>query len=163
MFTQSHLKELLHYDPETGVFTWAVSRSGVRIGDVAGCLKRNGYRYIGVDGRDYLAHRLAWLYMTGLWPADQIDHINGVKDDNRLVNLREATHLQNHQNRALDVKNTSGFLGVSWHRVTEKWRAYISVGGQQKHLGLFTRPEDAYAAHLTAKAELHTFNPEVRS
>ncbi|MCK9994454.1 MAG: hypothetical protein Dbin4_02974, partial [Alphaproteobacteria bacterium] len=97
--TQSRLKELLHYDPDTGVFTRRVqTSSNARVGDVAGCLHPEGYRHIQIDGKRYAAHRLAWLYMTGEWPTNQLDHLNGVRDDNRWGNLREATHGQNQQN-----------------------------------------------------------------
>ncbi len=162
MLTQSRLKELLRYDPDTGVFTWAVRRHGVRIGDVAGGVDFYGYLCIKIDGRLYKAHRLAWLYVYGKWPADQMDHINGVCDDNRLRNLREATHAQNEQNRALNANNVSGYPGVSWHKRDRKWQSQIGFEGRGKHLGYFDDPESAYAAYLSAKAKLHTFHPTVR-
>lgn len=164
MITQSRLKELLHYEPDTGVFTWLVRTSdSVRIGDLAGGCHGNRYRRIRIDGKLYLAHRLAWLYMTGAWPDNQIDHVNGVRDDNRIANLREATNAENQQNRAKDVRNTSGFPGVSWCRRDSKWRGLIKFEGRQKYLGVFDSPADAHAAYLKAKAERHTFNPAVRS
>lgn len=163
MITQSRLKELLSYDPETGVFTRIVrTSSNARIGDIAGCLTPYGYRQISIDGKDYLSHRLAWLYMTGAWPTDQMDHINGVRDDNRFVNLHEATDAENQQNRALPSNNTSGFLGVSWHKPTNKWRADIMIAGHQKFLGYFTTPEAAHEAYLAAKAIHHPFQPTPR-
>lgn len=98
MLSQEYLKSILHYDPETGILSWKVDRRRVKIGQIAGylCL---GYVAIGIDGKLYKGHRLAWLYMTGEWPKDEIDHINRTKHDNRWVNLREATKEQNCDNR----------------------------------------------------------------
>ena len=163
MITQSRLKELLHYDPETGVFTWAVRRNGIRNGGVAGGLDAKGYRKIGVDGRLYLAHRLAWLYVHGVWPQAQMDHRNGVHDDNRISNLREATNAQNSQNRALHANNTSGFPGVTWFWQRRKWMSQITFDGKRKGLGYFDDPEEAHEAYLAAKARLHAFQPTVRA
>lgn len=163
MLTQSRLKELLHYDPETGVFTWRVNKGGpAKAGGLAGSRNRGGYRIIGIDYRLYQAHRLAWLYIHGEWPKHEIDHINGVRDDNRIDNLRGATHAENHQNRKKSTRNTSGFLGVSWYPATKKWRSRIRTNRKLKSLGLFDTPESAHAAYLSAKAALHTFNPTVR-
>lgn len=164
MLTQSRLKTLLNYDQDTGIFTWRVRTCrNVMAGDVAGTTSIQGYRQIRINRRTFAAHRLAWLYVHGIWPADQIDHINGVRDDNRLVNLREATSAQNHQNRKKSANNTSGFTGVSWNCWTRKWQAAICAGGQRSHLGHFDTPESAHTAYLAAKAELHTFNQTVRS
>ena len=161
--TQSRLRELLHYCPERGVFTWIVAAGRrVRVGDVAGYAKPDGYRQIMVNGKQYYAHRLARLYMTGAWPKDQIDHINGVTGDNRWANLREATHAQNQQNMAISSANKSGYMGVSWHGKAGNWQAQIKISGRNKHLGYFTSPEDAHAAYLVAKANLHTFQPKPR-
>ncbi len=163
MITQARLKELLHYNPDTGVFTWLL-RAGqrIRVGGIAGNLDAGGYRRIMIEGRRYLEHRLVWLYMTGAWPVDQMDHISGVRDDNRLVNLREATNRENCQNRALDVRNTSGFTGVSWNKRDRKWQCLICVEGRNKSLGYFNTPEEAHAAYVAAKAMIHTFNPVPR-
>lgn len=161
--TQSRLKELLHYDPDTGVFTRRVQTSSrAMIGDVAGSLLPDGYRRIMIDGGKHRAHRLAWLYMTGEWPTNQLDHMNGVRDDNRIANLREATNAENKQNREISKNNRSGFMGVSWHKHTRKWVAHIQIAGSKKHLGLFTTPEAAHAAYLAAKADLHPFQPVPR-
>ena len=162
--TQERLKEALHYDPETGIFTRLVrTTNSVRIGDVAGTLHHTGYRRIWFDEKNYLSHRLAWLYMMGEWPQADIDHVNGVRDDNRFVNLREATGSQNQHNRKLNHNNACGYMGVSWYKVTRKWRAHIMVAVRTKHLGYFTSPEDAYAAYCAAKSQLHEFNPIVRA
>lgn len=163
MITQERLKELLHYDAASGAFTWLIRTSNrIKIGDMAGTIHPRGYRHIRLDGKDYQAHRLAWLYVHGCFPAAGTDHINGVRDDNRIVNLREATHAENGQNRAMRSNNCSGFLGVFWHRKACKWMAQIRFEGKQKYLGLFESPESAHATYLAAKAELHTFNPSVR-
>lgn len=152
--TQERLKELLRYDRETGIFTWLKSNNNyVKPGDVAGW-PRKGYTDICVDGVGYRAHCLAWLYMTGAWPAVEVDHKNGIKSDNRWNNLRETTHAVNMQNlRAPSKRNTTGFLGVS--RWKEKFKADIRVNGRTKYLGLFETPELAHAAYLLAKRKHH--------
>ncbi|MCK9994539.1 MAG: hypothetical protein Dbin4_03059 [Alphaproteobacteria bacterium] len=163
MLDRSRLKALLHYDPDTGAFTWRVKPNRrIRVGDVAGDLRPNGYRRIRIDGKPYAAHRLAWLYVYDRWPANQLDHMNGVRDDNRWDNLREATNAENSQNRNINSNSTSGLMGVCWHKQRQKLRAEIQIAGRKKHLGLFTTPEDAHAAYLAAKADLHTFQPVPR-
>lgn len=160
--TQSRLKELLHYDPETGVFVWRIPRGSAKTGDVAGCPHPEGYRKIMIDRKIYLAHRLAWLYVHGAWPKDEIDHRNGVRADNRFTNLREATRAENGQNLKIRADNTSGFIGVSWYKPARKWQAHINLAGRNKNLGCFDTPEAAHAAYLAAKAEHHTFQPTIR-
>jgi hypothetical protein len=150
MITAERLRELLHYDPETGVFTWRLPRRGVRAGYEAGASRSDGYRRIQVDGRVIYAHRLAWPYMTGEWPDAEIDHINGDPSDNRIVNLRPATRSQNSANGRKPSDNTSGLKGVSWHARGRKWRAQIVVNGKCRHLGLFDCPAAAHAAYLAA-------------
>ena len=112
--TAERLREVLDYGPDTGVFTWKIrTNSRVKVGDVAGALRPDGYIQISIDGRLHRAHRLAWLYVTGESPPDQIDHINGVRDDNRIANLRLATSAENKQNlRRAKSRNKTGFLGV---------------------------------------------------
>lgn len=163
MLTQSRLKELLHYCPVTGVFTWIVARQRARCGDAAGRINHDGYRQIGIDGKRYSTHRLAWLYMTGEWPERQIDHRNGVRDDNRWSNLREATNAENGQNRGVRSNSTSGFMGVTWSKKLGMWQAQIGIAGRVKYLGYFTTQEDAHAAYLAAKAKHHQFQPTVRT
>lgn len=136
------LHELFDYDPETGVFRWKVNhRNGVRAGRIAGT-PSDGYLKIMVDGRSFRAHRLAWLYVYGAEPSI-LDHINGVRDDNRIANLREATLTENRANQKMPRRNTSGFLGVTWHSGAKKWRAIASVRGKNKYLGCFEKPEEA--------------------
>ena len=151
--TQERLRELLHYDPETGIFTWRVNRGCVKAGAVAGSYMTNGYLHFGIDGRTYMNHRLAWLYVHGEMPPDMIDHVNHIKDDNRIANLRLADMSLNKQNqkRALS-NNKSGFLGVHY---AKGWRAAIRIDGKQVHLGRFKTPEEAHQAYLAAKRRFH--------
>lgn len=160
MITQELLKELFDYDPETGILRWKKSTSTkVKPGDVAGSLTDRGYLRVWVLGKSYRVHRLVWMWTYGRWPAEQIDHINGVRHDNRLKNLRECTNAENHQNLRVYCNNTSGTPGVHRHKPTRKFQAYIRSCGRKKHLGYFDTPEEAHAAYLKAKAELHEFNP----
>lgn len=148
--TQARLKELLHYDPGTGVFTWRFSRRRVKRRDVAGSDNGSGYISIAIDGGRYRAHRLAWLYMTGKWPNGDVDHVNRCRSDNRWENLREATRSQNCANRPLAAENTSGARGVSWSKRDEKWRAEIRVNGKIRYLGVYSDIGDAAAAYSSA-------------
>lgn len=157
--TAERLREVLHYCPETGIFMRKVSTTNrVKVGDVAGSPNQKGYINIMVDGRLYPAHRLVWLHEHGRWPDAQIDHINGVKTDNRIANLREATNGQNKQNmRSARADNESGLLGVRWHKRDRRWHARIMVDGAPKHLGSFGTSNEAQAAYLSAKRQLHEF------
>ena len=150
MVTQERLKELLHYCPDTGVFTWIKARRGVSLRRDAGCTMAEGYRYIQIDSKLYRSHRLAFLYMTGKFPEDQIDHINQVRDDNRWKNLRPVTHQENHRNRGIGKGNTSGFVGVCWSKANRKWNAYITIDGKSKSLGFFEVKEGAVSARKAA-------------
>lgn len=155
--TADRLREILAYDPETGVFTWKVRTANcVRVGDVAGSFDDKGYIKIKIDGRMHKAHRLAWLYVHGVWPKSGIDHVNSVRDDNRSANLREATQAENMQNeRVSRSNNKTGFLGVA--PSYGKFQAQIWVGGKKMHIGTFDTPEEAHAAYLAAKREFHPF------
>lgn len=148
--TAERLRELLDYAPEAGIFIWRVSRGKAVAGAKAGTRSSNGYLHIGVDGRAYRAHRLAWLYVTGSWPIDQIDHINLIRTDNHWANLREATRSQNYANRRPYVTNKSGHKGVSWFKRDGRWRAAIVVNRKCTHLGLFDTREEAHAAYVAA-------------
>lgn len=148
MLTAQRLRELLSYDPKTGEFT----RRGAR----AGTLRPDGRRQLAVDGKIYLEHRLAWLYMTGAFPTYGVDHRDGDPSNNRWKNLREATPAQNNQN--LDARH--GLRGVTKFR--GKWQAQINVDHKFVYLGLFDSPELAHEAYLAAKAKLHTFQPTPR-
>lgn len=158
--TQAELKALLCYDSETGVFTWRVNRPACVAGKVAGSRKGQYWR-IGLMNGMHHAHRLAWLYVHGHWPASCLDHINGDPSDNRIANLREATYAENSQNRAKHRNNSSGHTGVVKHR--DGWQAQIMAAGKSKYLGRFQTSKEAQVAYLKAKSELHQFNPEPRA
>lgn len=151
-----HLRSIIKYDQITGVFTWRTradkdARWNNRFsGTVAGTTNANGYQVITIDRVRYTGHRLAWLYMTGSFPADQIDHINGNRQDNSISNLRPATNTENARNAAIGKNNTSGFKGVSFHKKAGKWSAQICVERRARYLGLFETPEEAHAAYLSA-------------
>ena len=153
--TVARVNELLSYDPLTGAFYWKVRKGGMHPGDVAGGDSGNGHIRIYVDGKRYMAHRLAWFISHGKWPREQIDHINGIKGDNRLVNLREATHAQNIQNIGKRRNNTTGYKGVSIAKPSGKYQAQIWVEGKIKHLGKFETPEEAYEAYCKAAKTMH--------
>lgn len=153
--TQKQLKSLLSYNKDTGIFTWLNCNSGsVKKGDTAGNINHYGYMRIGttINGKvkRYLAHRLAWLYVHGSLPRNQIDHINHDRLDNRIINLREATHEENQRNKTMQLNNKSGVTGVSFHKPTSKWRSHIQVNGKSIHLGLFIYKNDAICARLHA-------------
>lgn len=154
--TQDQLKQALHYDPETGVFVWRRKPCKNReAGSLAGNTQNTGYRVIRVNGTLYKAHRLAWLYVHGCWPSQYIDHINGQKADNRIENLREATHAENMENRLrAHANNKLGVLGVT----KEKGRfvARIRVSGRLLHVGAYATAEAAGSAYISAKRSLHS-------
>lgn len=147
MLTQAQLKEVLTYNKRTGVFLWAVNKPRARIGQPTGqALDRWGYNTICINRKKYKAHRLAWLYVYGSFPTKDLDHINRIKTDNRIANLREVTPTENAQNKGPSVKNKSGYVGVSWKKSHRRWCAQVSRGGVVKHLGLFDDIHDAVAA-----------------
>ena len=158
--TQESLKELLHYNPETGVFTWIKKPNRkVLIGSIAGSILKTG-RDIGrtnicLNRITFGAHRLAWLYMTGEWPTKVIDHINGNPQDNRFANLRSVSCRENSQNlRKQPAGGASGLLGAA-KGSGGKWVAAIKINGKKKYLGRFLKPEDAHQAYVLAKREYH--------
>ena len=152
------------YDPAEGVFVPRRKRRGrppnrPHLGDI----NYDGYIRITVLGRRYYAHRLAWFYVHGEWPAEQMDHINGDRSDNRIANLREATQSGNGQNKKMQRNNTSGCIGVTWSKRRKKWLAKIGVAGKVSYLGYFDIFDDAVAARKEAKLALHTFAPKERT
>lgn len=151
MVTQERLKELLHYDPETGVFRWRVSiRGQAGAGAVAGTLRDNGYIIICIDRRLYRAHRLAFLYM-GVSLPPQVDHENHIRNDNRWVNLSPATSFINQRNCTLREDNQSGVTGIHWNTYFEKWTASIAFNKKRYHLGRFKNKEDAIKVRKEAE------------
>jgi len=154
LFTQKELWEILDYNPNTGVFMWCKQRRGIKTDVPLGTDNGFGYLRITVLGKSYYAHRLAWFYVNGTWP-DQIDHINGIKSDNRLDNLRDVTVQQNNQNKLKAQKNSdSKILGVSWHKKAKKWQAHICVYKERKYLGLFKDINEAQEAYLKEKERI---------
>lgn len=153
----NHLKELLHYDPISGSFTWVKQQGNrIKVGQRAGSVSRSGYRVIGIGGKLYKEHRLAWYYVTGSLPCGHIDHINGNRSDNRICNLRDATHSQNMQNQTTaHSNNKTGFLGVGFDH--GKYRARININKTQIFLGNFDSPEAASSAYQDAKQSMHSF------
>jgi hypothetical protein len=152
--TAEEVRRLFNYDPDTGIFTRLVNRHRFKAGEVAGAKSDDGYINIKIRTKTYKAHRLAWLYVYGLFPSLQVDHINGIRSDNRISNLREVSHSGNTQNqKEAQRSNKSGFLGVSPNN--RRWKATIAVHGEYKYLGTFDTPELAHQAYLDAKRSLH--------
>lgn len=152
----ARVRELLRYDPVSGVFTNAVTRHRrAKAGDIAGSIhKAGGYIEISIDGKRYLAHRLAWLYMMGRWPENHIDHRDGDRKNNAWANLRDASRRINQQNfRHATVANRSGLLGAFRHGT--RFKSSIRVNGLPKHLGYFATAIEAHHAYLRAKREYH--------
>lgn len=162
LITQKRLKEVLSYNPDTGHFTWLNPTSfRVRVGDIAGYNHKtpDGKTYIqtSIDGFKCYAHRLAWLYMLGEYPSEQIDHINGNGTDNRWSNLREVSHITNSKNQKLRSTNSSGITGVYWSEQRQKWCASITVKGKSIALGRHDTKEEAVEARKQAERE-HGFH-----
>lgn len=157
--TQERLCEMLDYDPETGVFTWLKSPGKRRrVGNTAGGTSHSrGYRLIALDGRRYLAHRLAWLYVYGHWPSDELDHIDRDTDNNRISNLRECNRYENSQNIVRDVGATSKYPGVSWDKARRKWAVKLRVNGRRLMVGRYDSEVEAAAAYFQAKLQFHPF------
>jgi hypothetical protein len=164
------INSTLSYDPNSGVLTWkrrplkffkdaraCNTWNAIYPGRVAGTLTR-GYIRINVSLVFYDAHRLGWLIMYGEWP-EEIDHINGIRTDNRIENLRKATRAQNCQNLSIRKSNTSGFIGASWNKKKKKWSSSIMVNYKNKFLGYYETAQDAHRAYLAGKIKYHTFNP----
>lgn len=153
---QDRLKTVVNYDPETGVFTWKIATSNRNpVGSPAGTTTNAGYRSMTIDGKRYLAHRLAWLYVYGEWPTSDLDHINLDRTDNRIANLREASRGQNMANGNLRKDNTSGCKGVYWNKQSSKWRVTIQKNGRMIQIGMFASYDDAVRAATKARQEIH--------
>jgi len=149
--TQDRLKELVHYDPASGIFT-RIKDAGpnAKAGVVVGCKNSKGYLQVVIDGKHYKLHRLAFLYMTGEFPDHEVDHINRECSDNRWSNLRVATKSQNLRNVGPHKTNKSGYKGVSWKKDVSKWIAQIRANGKVRYLGMFDDPKEAHAAYVEA-------------
>lgn len=152
--TQAELKDLLHYNPETGDFVWLVNRTnGIKVGNFAGCF-RGSYRVISIKNVSYAAHRLAFLYMAGRFPHEYIDHINGVKSDNRWVNLREATNGENQYNRSGTGSNC-GIKNVTYVQSRNRFQVSLKVSGKEKFIGYFEDIELAELVSIEAREKYH--------
>jgi hypothetical protein len=161
--TQDEIKQVIHYDVQTGVFRWRFSGKShagkKKPWSIAGTHHNKGYIEIAINRKRYLAHRLAWMYVYGEWPNQFIDHKNGNPLDNRIENLRDVSHKTNCENkRTIGTKNTSGYLGAGWREDRKKWRGVITVNRKQKFLGFFDTAELAHQAYLNAKREFHEGN-----
>lgn len=158
------LKQSLSYDPETGVFTWIKKGRGRMrfFGKPAGRINPAGYSHIEIDGSDYYAHRLAWLYVHGSWPANQIDHKNGLRSDNRLANLQEATNSSNGQKKLKYFDTTSPLLtGVRKPLAHCGWIAELRFQGKSLRVTGFDSPEEAHAMYVELKRRLHDLCSEI--
>lgn len=151
MITADYLRSILNYDPDTGIFSWRAMGKGRK--QNPGSLQ-HGYLIIKLGRKPYRAHRLAWLYMTGEWPKDILDHKNFNRSDNRWENLRAATHSTNKANRPAPSNNSTGFKGVSFRKKVGRYQASICKQRQQRHLGFFDTAEEAHAAYCLAANEL---------
>jgi len=174
-----YVRQLLDYERETGVLTWKArtpdmfeklyhnpekqchSWNNKYAGMKAGCIS-HGRVLVSIYNKKYFAHRIAWLIAYGIWPEHEIDHVSGDSKDNCLLNLREATSGENHQNLSRARNNISGFSGVRYIKDRTKWIAFITVGKKRRHLGTFGTFEDAVSARLKAKKEMHPFQPVPR-
>jgi hypothetical protein len=156
--TSEHLRSILSYTPSSGVFVWVLPGCmRMRPGDQAGSTnKKTGYAKIRIQGKEYASHRLAWLYTHGHWPIGDIDHINGIRNDNRISNLRDVTRSVNCQNqRSARSDNSCGHLGVSLNKKSGKYQARIWHKGKLLYLGSFVAAEEAHAKYVEAKRSLH--------
>lgn len=158
MLTQELLHKMFTYDSANGFLMFRPHLAKKRKNQIAGSTHPKGYLTVSIEGKKQLVHRLVWLFHYGYLPENQIDHINGIKTDNRIENLREANNSENQQNQKKPpVTNTSGFLGVTRYKSRGNWVAGIKINGKRINLGYFDTPEEAHAAYLAKKKELHPF------
>lgn len=149
---QASLLKVFTYNPSTGALTHKGTTSSGMQGELATFAHSRGYLSVCVGKRQYLAHRIIFMMMKGYWP-EHVDHINHVKHDNRWENLREVTQADNNRNMPKQLNSATGFVGVSYHKIRNKYRAYLTVAGKSKHLGLFDTPELAAAAREQASIQ----------
>jgi hypothetical protein len=165
--TEDELRKVLHCDPDTGVFTCRArpnKRTRLRVGDVAGSVRLDGYRTITLNGRRHAEHRLVWFFTEGEWPRGQLDHINGNKGDNRRCNLRLADNSKNQANTPASKRNSSGYKGVHWHRHTlggGAWHAAVNINGKRAHVA--SSESKVAAAFAYDCAALFVFGPFART
>jgi hypothetical protein len=156
VITQEEAKRILAYDPLTGVFTWVVPmRSGsIKAGTTAGSVNNQGYIHVQIHNKRYLGHRLAWLYVYGFFPENSLAHINHIRDDNRIGNLREVSNMCNIRNSKSRTNNTSGIRGVCWAKGVQRWQADVKVNGRKIGLGRSTCFVEAVAHRLAGEQAL---------
>lgn len=155
--SQEELKLIFEYDPLTGILRWKDGRSNMVQGSLAGCVHGSGYKVVTINSKTHKLHRIVWIMLFGQIPDGfYIDHINGNKIDNRLENLRLATSSQNQQNRPAPKNSSSGYRGVTWHKVVNKWMARICHKGKRTTIGFFDNAEDAYEAYKQEAKKLFT-------
>ncbi len=167
-FTQHYLMECFTYEPVTGLAYWNTrplhhfedtriwkSWNSRFAGKQIVCLDADGYIQLTVNYLKSSLHTLVWVYMTGSYPVGTIDHFNGVRNDNRWVNLRLANRGEQQHNRGINKNNTSGYKGISFHKASGKWRARITYEGVERYLGVFNTPHEAHAAVVQARQQLH--------
>ena len=154
--TQARLKSVLDYDPASGIFNWKISLSSTAgVGDIAGCKNFYGYLVTRIDGKLYLNHRLAWVYVNGYFPENDIDHIDRNRTNNKIDNLREVSRACNLRNCGNPVTNTSGVKGVYWKKRDNKWYAQIKDNGKKYNLGIYSAFDDAVFARLAGEQSLN--------
>ncbi|WP_186378113.1 HNH endonuclease [Yersinia rochesterensis] len=153
--TAGELRKILNYSSETGLFTW-IKASGTRgAGSIAGSENKKGYVQICIRKTPYRAHRLAWMYVNGAMPAFDIDHINGVRNDNKISNLRLATPSQNQHNTSKSKNNRSGYKGVYFNKRDKKFVAQIMVNRKRVAIGYYLSADEAHKAYQKASLMLH--------
>lgn len=152
--TQSELKSLLTYNPQTGIFIWNISRGKQKKGNIAGSLNGKGYLRIIINSKEYLSHRLVFLYMNGKMPTEEVDHINRNKIDNRYLNLRLVSHKENHLNKGVFRNNKVGLSGIEFNKAKNQWRVRIQKDKKRYFLGYFDDLEVAKEARRKAQNEL---------
>lgn len=154
MLTHERLLEILTYDKQTGNFVW---NNGPFKGKISGSIRDDGYVRLKIDNKNYYAHRLAWLYCYGEFPKQMIDHINGIRNDNRIENLRDVSAKVNSQNyRKCPAKNSTGLLGAQ--RSGKRWKTRIRIGDKQIHIGCYNTAEEAHQAYVNIKRQVHEGN-----
>lgn len=162
MLTAERVRHLFTYDEDLGVLVRNFKRGKALAGSHSTCTDREGYLVVGIDSKLYRAHRVIWLYKTGYWPKNDIDHIDRDKANNRFSNLRDVTRAENKQNQVAKKGSKSGVKGVSWDDKRKHWSAEITVNGKRFHLCWTTNKDEAAAAYAAAAAVLHQFNPAAK-